>query len=92
MKVSDENGQKTRKIRLGTGVIIIIAMVLIAVIFMNAVLVFQMTAEKTRNVGIYQLSVISSDLELDNSHILVLSFGHLNSIRIIDQRFCDRFY
>ncbi|MCR5177495.1 MAG: response regulator [Lachnospiraceae bacterium] len=93
MKVSDGNLPKNKKIRLGTGVIIVIAMILVAVTFMNALLVFRMTAQQTRNAGIYQLSVISGELEstISGAENLTMELGLQARAYLDDRRALEQF-
>lgn len=56
-----EGNMKKRNRR--TGVIIVIAILLIALTFMDTLLVFQMTSRQTRDAGEYQLESISGELE-----------------------------
>ncbi len=93
MTVSDGNVRRNRRTRNGTGVIISIAVILIAVTFMNAVLVFRMTAEQTRNAGVYQLSVISSELEstIGNAENLTMELGLKAQTYLDDRRALEQF-
>ena len=47
----------------GLGLIILVASLLFAVIFMNTVMVFRQTRQQIWNAGIYQLEIISKEVE-----------------------------
>ncbi|MBR5116645.1 MAG: histidine kinase, partial [Lachnospiraceae bacterium] len=75
------------------GTIIAIAVLLVAVTFMNSLQVFRMTASQTRNAGIYQLSVISGQLEstLGDAKNLVMQLAIQAQLKLDDREQLTQF-
>ena len=71
----------------GLGFIILVASLLFAVIFMNTVMVFRQTRQQIWNAGIYQLEIISKEVEnmIDNGERLTMELA-ISAGQYLDDR------